>query len=309
MSVFNGARYLREAVESILGQRFRDYEFIIIDDGSTDASREIISCYDDRRIRLMVNEANLGLPVSLNKGIRSARGEYIARQDADDVSLPDRLELQTAYLDAHPEVALVGCWWERIDEKGRVFDLASVPTDGPLLLDRMLEGGLNPAPHGSMVFRKQASDAVGGYDERFRYTQDFDLWLRMWSHGKVEVLPSCLYELRESPPVDRFKSLCQGQYYHLAVEQFRTGRRCEFQDVPEVVRRTYRSSKNDDDHLLSRYWAGLGAAAATNRFWRLSILYHAKALRHSRPSAVARGLGRLFEAGFRRIVSIRTSQT
>src|SRR3990170_6306785 len=97
MSVYNGERFLREAIESILNQTYRDFEFLIINDGSTDSSREIILSYNDPRIRLIDNELNIGLTRSLNKGLRLARGKYIARQDADDISFRKRLEKQVAF--------------------------------------------------------------------------------------------------------------------------------------------------------------------------------------------------------------------
>ncbi|MBA7555263.1 Undecaprenyl-phosphate 4-deoxy-4-formamido-L-arabinose transferase [subsurface metagenome] len=117
MPCYNGAQYLREAIESILNQTFHDFEFVIINDGSTDASQEIIDSFNDDRM-LVIQQKNMGITKSLNKGLEMARGEYIARQDADDISFPDRFEKQVAYLDAHPEVAVLGGAIIRIDEKG-----------------------------------------------------------------------------------------------------------------------------------------------------------------------------------------------
>ncbi|MCI0471302.1 MAG: glycosyltransferase, partial [Candidatus Aminicenantes bacterium] len=103
MSVFNNAAYLREAIDSILNQTYTDFEFLIIDDASTDSSKEIISHYHDTRIRLIENKRNIGLTKSLNKGLHKAKGEYIARMDADDISLPDRLAVQYAFLQENPD--------------------------------------------------------------------------------------------------------------------------------------------------------------------------------------------------------------
>ncbi len=108
MAVFNGEQYLQEAIESILRQTFDNFEFVIIDDGSTDKTVEILNRFSDERIKRLTNESNIGLTRSLNRGIRFSRGEYIVRQDADDVSLPERLAKQVAYLDAHSMVGLVG---------------------------------------------------------------------------------------------------------------------------------------------------------------------------------------------------------
>ncbi len=123
MSVYNGERFLRDSVESILGQTFTDFEFLILDDGSTDSTCEILEEYanKDARIVLVRNDRNLGLTRSLNKGLRLVRGEYLARQDADDISLPKRLEMQVKFLDAHPEVGVVGSALEIIDENGNTI--------------------------------------------------------------------------------------------------------------------------------------------------------------------------------------------
>jgi len=302
MSVYNGARYLREAIDSILGQTFRDFEFIIINDGSTDVTRDIILSYDDPCIHLIENETNLGLPVSLNKGIRVARGEYIARQDADDVSLPERLERQVNTLDAHSSVGVVGCWWQRIDLDGRIFDVIKVPPEGEVLLQRMLNSGLNPSAHGSVMIRKEMINGVGAYDERFWFTQDFDLWLRMWPHCDFKLIPSFLYHLRELPAESRFKELCQREYYQWAIKQFKAGRRYEFEDVREYVRNTYPEAAIKDDKAMAKYWAGLGSTAMSNGLWREALFYYFKALRTGHPEVAGKAMARLLITSVRRIV-------
>ena len=108
MPAYNAENYIREAIDSILAQTFRDFEFLIIDDGSTDHTVEIIRSYSDSRIRLYQNERNMGVAATLNRGLDLARGEYIARMDADDISLPERFAKQAAYMDAHPDVAVCG---------------------------------------------------------------------------------------------------------------------------------------------------------------------------------------------------------
>src|SRR6266498_4162605 len=121
MSVYNGERYLSEAIDSIINQTFADFEFVIINDGSTDSSREIINAYRDPRIRLVDNSQNIGLPKSLNLGLALARGEYVARQDADDISHPTRFEKQVEYLDDHGEVVVLGTRVWNMDESGRIY--------------------------------------------------------------------------------------------------------------------------------------------------------------------------------------------
>src|SRR5258707_849690 len=121
MSVYNGEKYLGEAVDSILAQTFTDFEFIIIDDGSEDRSPELIEAYVDSRISFLRNEKNVGLTRSLNKGLQVASGEYIARMDCDDVSLPDRFAKQVAFMDANSGVGACGTWALDIDGAGKVI--------------------------------------------------------------------------------------------------------------------------------------------------------------------------------------------
>lgn len=117
LSVYNDAKYVGVAIESVLAQTFTDFELIIIDDASTDESLSIARDFADERIRIVENEENLGLTKSLNKGISLAQGKYIARMDSDDICLPTRFEKQVAYLDAHPDVGVCGGWVELIGEQ------------------------------------------------------------------------------------------------------------------------------------------------------------------------------------------------
>lgn len=117
MPVYNGERFLREAIESVLQQTFADFELLIVNDGSTDRSLDIIQTYNDSRIRLIDNGANLGLIAARNTGLKNARGEYIALLDCDDIAYPDRLAEQIAFLDKNPSFGMVGAWIEMIDEK------------------------------------------------------------------------------------------------------------------------------------------------------------------------------------------------
>ena len=179
MSVYNGEKYLREAVDSILSQTFRDFEFLIINDGSSDGTAQILESYDDPRMRIVYNEENIGLTRSLNKGLKLARGEYIARMDADDISLPERLEKQVEFLDAHPEVGVLGTWVEVIDGEGtvgQVWRSPQVPTS-PALLNWTLMFH-NCLPHPSAMMRLRVIEGMGGYDPEIRYAQDYDLWAR-----------------------------------------------------------------------------------------------------------------------------------
>ena len=165
MSVYNCERYLSEAIESILNQSFSDFEFLIINDGSTDNSRNIILSYADPRIRFFENEKNIGLTHSLNKGLRLATGQYIARMDADDVSMPKRLEKELTFLNQHHSVGLVGTYFNMINENGKVLN-----TVKPLSNERELKEKLlleNQFGHGSVMFRRVCVEKVGFYREKF----------------------------------------------------------------------------------------------------------------------------------------------
>ena len=177
MSVYNGELYLREAIESILNQTFEDFEFIIINDGSTDASQEIIDSFNDRRL-VVIQQENIGLTQSLNKGLKIARGEYIARQDADDISFPNRFEKQVAYLDAHLKVAVLGGAIIRIDEKGNPLCKFVFPQSHEEIKKKLYKTE-NQLAHTTVMFRKQQINSLGNYNEIFEKCEDYELWLRV----------------------------------------------------------------------------------------------------------------------------------
>ena len=196
MSVYNGESYVREAIKSILGQTYTDFEFIIIDDGSNDTSSSIIQDFFDKdnRIRCITNKKCLGLTVSLNKGIAVAQGEYIARMDADDISMTRRLEKQVDYLDTHKEVGVIGSQAYIIDDKGEKIgkkNLAQLNID---IKKRMLFN--NQCIHSSLMIRKDVLDDVGGYNESFLKSQDYELLFRILSKYSVVNLSEYLLQWR-----------------------------------------------------------------------------------------------------------------
>ena len=189
MSVRNGARYVSEAIDSILNQTFEDFELVIIDDGSTDGTLTIVQSYDDARLRI-VRQDNVGLTKSLNRGIALAQGQYIARIDHDDLSLPERFERQVKFLDAHPDVGLLGTACRVIDElRGREWE-AQVATSDQALRHALIKH--NPFFHSSVMMRKSVLQKVGGYDETFPYIQDYELWIRIASCAKLANLAEVL---------------------------------------------------------------------------------------------------------------------
>ena len=196
MAVRDGERHLRESVESILGQTYRDLELLVVDDASTDASRAIVRSYGDPRVRVLVNEHNLGLTASLNRGLAVARGRYIARQDADDVSDRSRLERQVELLQRRPAITLVASHHRRIDDEGRHGGDRIVPTEPLDIRWRLLF--LNAFTHSSVVFRRDVVRALGGYDDRFRYAQDYELWSRLARGHALAAVPEVLVAYRRS---------------------------------------------------------------------------------------------------------------
>lgn len=191
MSVYDGERFLREAIESILNQTYRDFEFLIINDGSTDSSREIILSYKDPRIRLIDNEQNIGLTRSLNKGIKLANGKYIARMDADDFSMPERLEKEIAFLETRPDYAVVGTFLKVMNEKSQVIYTIEKPIEDAQIREFLQKD--NCIGHGSTLIRNICLFDVGLYDESIEKSQDYDLWLRISEKYKIANIPECLY--------------------------------------------------------------------------------------------------------------------
>jgi glycosyltransferase involved in cell wall biosynthesis len=195
MSVFNGEPFLRAAIDSVLGQTFRDFEFIIIDDGSTDRSAEMVRSYTDPRI-VLVSQENRGVAVALNRGLTQATGEYVARQDADDISLPERFAAQVRFLDAHQEIAVVGTGAILIDSEGRPFSRFSPFTRHDRLVADLLRG-VCPLMHGSVMTRREAILNAGAYNPIFNRVQDLELWLRMSAQYRLANLREPLYHFRK----------------------------------------------------------------------------------------------------------------
>ena len=197
MPVYNGERYLREAVESILGQTFTDFEFIIVDDGSTDGTKAILGNYTDSRIVRLENSTNQGLVAALNMGLRAARGEYIARQDADDISALERFSRQNEYLDKHSAISVVGASAYEIDAEGKRLGILEIPTKEIEIKWHALFQ--NPFIHSAVMFRREIVAKLGGYSSlpQALHVEDYELWLRLlWSGFGMANLSSPLIQRR-----------------------------------------------------------------------------------------------------------------
>lgn len=186
LPVYNAEKFLPEAIESVLGQSYDDFELIAIDDGSNDNSLEILERYSetDNRIRIISRE-NRGLTPTLNEGIELAIGEYIARMDADDICIPERFAVQLAFLDAHPEICAVGGQVILIDEEGRELTPFSLPHNHADIDKSHLSGPGSEICHPAAMIRTKVLEHLGGYNEANETAQDFDLWLRMAEVGQL----------------------------------------------------------------------------------------------------------------------------
>lgn len=196
MSVYNGEDHLTQSIESILLQTYKDFEFIIINDGSTDDTLKIITSFNDSRIKI-INQKNAGLTKSLNRGLSLVKSDFIARIDADDISHPERISKQIHFLQSNPDIVLVGSNAIIIDENGNRLGKTHFPYNHDELIEKMIEL-ISPFPHASVFFRQKVALDMGGYNERFLRGQDFDLWLRISQKFKIACLKEPLIFLRKS---------------------------------------------------------------------------------------------------------------
>lgn len=190
---YNAEKYLGQSVESILAQTFTDLEILIIDDGSTDKTLEIANGFTDPRIRVITNPHNLGLATSCNIGIKTAKGDFIARQDADDWSHPERFEKQLAFMRENSQVGVLGTSRQTTNEEDEIHNqkpmLENVAFDNLLLRNSII--------HGSVMIRRSVLEQVNGYDEWFTICEDYDLWLRIANGiSLIRNLPEFLYVYR-----------------------------------------------------------------------------------------------------------------
>ena len=176
MSVYNGMQYLKQAVKSILNQTYKNFEFIIVNDASTDSTPKYLKSLKDKRIRIVNNKKNVGLAMSLNKALKAAKGDYIARMDADDVSYPTRLELQLKYLLKNPNTDICGCWADLVEEKGKLIGEKKYPKSPKAIYNTL---PCYPCIiHPTFFAKKGFFTALNGYDAGFEMAEDYDLLMR-----------------------------------------------------------------------------------------------------------------------------------
>jgi hypothetical protein len=198
-SCYNAAPYLVESIESVLKQSFEDFEYLLIDDGSTDESRQILQHYAafDPRI-VFIPKKNSGLTDSLNLGLRRARGEWVARLDADDVAMPERLQAQIEYVHRHPEIVLLGSASIEVDIDGREMKVQRFPAKHARLL-KNLEHLHRFFAHSTAFYNTKRARELGGYQPRMFLSEDWDLWLRLGATGQIGCLREALVKTRLHP--------------------------------------------------------------------------------------------------------------
>lgn len=217
MAVRNGARYIEEAMSSILNQEFSDFEFLIVDDGSTDQTPTILASIRDPRLRVIRHES-LGLTRSLIHGLTLTKGEYVARQDADDISHTERLAKQVAYLDSHPDVVLVGSGVTVISDNNQILRDYLYPVQHDLLVAELMVL-VSPLPHTTIMFRKTPVLDCGGYRDIFSKAQDYDLYLRLIEKYRISSVQEALCCLRYSTDSFTFED-GEGLQFQYAVLAF-----------------------------------------------------------------------------------------
>ena len=193
LPVYNAEKYLTQSIESVLTQTYQNFELLLIDDGSTDKSKEIMYSYHDDRIKILLNKYNRGLVYSLNKGIKYAQGKYIARMDADDICLPQRFQYQVKYMEGHPEVDVCGTCIEAFSAQGSW--VISYPQDDKQIKSKMFFGCAFAHPT-VMMRRKTLLDNAYRYSDDFLYAEDYDLWCRMMKRCKFYNIPRVLLKYR-----------------------------------------------------------------------------------------------------------------
>ena len=259
MPVFNAERFVAAAIDSVLAQTFREFEFLIVDDGSSDRSGEIVRSYRDPRIRFVSLGRNQGLSAALNRGMAEAQGDWIARQDADDVSSPDRLARQMAAVTERPDLAILGCQALAIDEQGRALPPVNRSVDEVSIRWYSLLD--NPFIHSTVVVRRRVIwEEFGGFNPAFDpYSQDFELWGRVMARHPVLNLADRLltYRVSSSSIIGAVDAAAAYDTYRTAFETM----------VRTIVLRQVRAFAADVDErdasLMAGYITGIEASSLT----------------------------------------------
>lgn len=272
LPVFNGGKYLRDAIASILSQTFKDFELIILNDGSTDSSLEIIRSLASQDPRIVVvNRENRGLVATLNEGIALAKAAYIARMDADDIALQDRLIQQIQYMADHPQVVALGTGYTLIDEDENLIKSFRPESENNKLQSLALERS-TPICHPTAIFVKSAFCSVGGYREHAYLAEDLDLWLRLGEIGEIRNLPEVhLYYRQHGASISESKQEKQLQIMDTVVREAYQRRNLKVPDSLQTPLKPWRSTGTAQDDFLQilRYgwWAWSDGNIKTSRIY------------------------------------------
>jgi glycosyltransferase involved in cell wall biosynthesis len=234
LPVRDGKRFLREAIDSVLAQTLRDFELIVVDDGSTDGTSRVLDQLSDARVRVL-RRPREGLVPALRTGLAEAQAEYVARMDADDVSEPERLRRQVTVLEQRPRVGMVATWTTVIDDAGRELRHEVLPSEYVDLARRLLLR--NPFQHGSVLLRRAALEDVGGYRPDYGANEDYDLWRRLARSWELACVPEALYRYRVHPAaVTRTDPQREGERERLRDELWRKYDARSYEVSPTVAR-------------------------------------------------------------------------
>jgi glycosyltransferase involved in cell wall biosynthesis len=251
MPVHNSAEYLRESVGSILDQSYTNFEFLIADDGSTDATRQVLAEFNDPRIRVLASESNAGVPATLNALLDAARGTFLARMDADDISLPDRLKLQTDFMESHHDVGVCGMWCKGFGRED-ARDFSPPHSDADLRFELFFD---NVIPHPSVMIRTAVfRDHALRYDPSFRGAEDYELWARASVFTRFAVIQEIGLKYRFHPS-QATQARMEDQSSHAALARVKFAHRLvphATVDELDIHRRiTSRRPRADADWLAS----------------------------------------------------------
>jgi glycosyltransferase involved in cell wall biosynthesis len=274
LPVFNGQPYLSCAIESLLSQTLADFEIIVVDDGSTDNSLPILSRFarQDSRLRIIMRK-NTGIETALNEGLDAARSEFIARMDADDVAMPDRLAHQLKFMQSHDRVVLLGGAYRLIDGSGRYLTTLAPPL-GNSTLQTLALSGRNPFCHPLVMMRREAVLRAGGYREDLPAAEDLDLWLRLGELGELACVSEILLNYRlHARSISEQRQCLQVENMRVACQRAweRRGIQGEFKGNEPWRPTDSRASRH---HFAMRY----GWWAFKNRQRKTAMIYGLKAV-------------------------------
>jgi len=272
MSVYNSEKYLKECIESVLNQTFGDFEFLIINDASTDNSRDIILSYKDNRIKLIDNDVNIGLTKSLNKGIKLSKGKYIARMDADDVCVNSRFINQLNYMNENHKCIVCGTWAELIDENDNYLGELKYPVNNDKIRNSLFF--YNCIVHSSVIIRKNILlDNSIFYDEEYKQTQDYDLWCRLTKYGEFYNYPKVLVEFRKhSNSISNIKSEMQiNNYYQITFHYILGVFKLDNEDIKLIIKINERTIPSLTNNEIVRIYELFNKMLSFNKYYEDSL--------------------------------------